>query len=250
MKLITTFVLVLLLTIGSPAAISQQISGLGEFKIGMTYGDFESWVKDNNYEIINITRSNRLAKSTATRILYPLAEAPDYYTTNLVPTGHGKTLEVSYLEEYKNPTVINYVINNIDIETVTLLFRHNTLIAIESYLSPELENALDTKYGVKKEQRTFKSVSCVYKFTGAHADTFSESTEHYVWPSEKGVLAKGYVRNFYSDKCQPYEKRELTIEKSGSLEKYNSANYKERTHLDLKDKAARTKAYNKTLDKL
>lgn len=220
----------------------QGIAGLGELKLGMTFDDFQAWLKDRNITIGEVRDSTEeySKKRSGSLVVYrPRHNDAEPYAS---PS------DVNYVPNHDSIVVSTYSVGDIKIDDIYLLFKNDILIKIRTKLSDKLEVALTAKYGDPIVEIETKTITCTFTYTGATQEK-SESTTYSTWRDDT-IKAYGTTLYFYNSKCQLLGGKTLDIYNKNEYSDYSMMNWQAENEYEELIESRKRENLKKTLDKL
>lgn len=221
---------------------AQSIEGLGDFKLGMSFSELESWLSTNSVNLEEVRDSMEALKRR--RSSTPAAYEPIHNDVSpyLSPSN------VNYVPDHKSVVITGYSVAGIQIKNVHLLFRKDKLIKLGAESSDRLFEAFSAKYGDPETKISRKTITCRFTYTGATQEK-EELTKYATWRDDK-IRAYQTDLYFYDSKCQLLAGKTLDIYVKASYDGYLSRNHAgEREYRDKASQENRQEL-KKSLDKL
>ncbi len=158
------YLLLLALLFAACSAYAQNFEGVGEFRIGMTYNEFQLWLKANNIVLEKVRDGMEAYKKSTSGSLMAYIPLPNDARLYLSPS------HVNYVSGHKSIVVTSYSPAGIRIAELDLLFKNDVLINIGATMSDQLEEALVAKYGEPQVKTESKTITCRFTYTGVTQD--------------------------------------------------------------------------------
>ena len=266
-------ILLILIIFGALTDVSSaagKLSGIGNFKLGMSYASFEAWFKSKGLKIITTDKTIMTSEYDHYGISFSyqiqVQNANSFFAIEVLPAGDYGThytisfkndvlnnitdIDINYLPNHQIVYLFNYVVNEIHFNKIELLFKDNSLIAIETELTEDLKDALNAKYGSAKEKITNKVVACIYSFTGVERYKQTETKTEFIWTTNKGTSANGYIHEYYDTDCNSQIFGYLLIEKNGARKIYEKRNIEYSESLSKLNEEKKREKLKEKLDEL
>lgn len=235
----------------SSIASSQQLSGIGVFKIGMNQSTFDSWVNDNQIKVVVVdSQSVSFGSSknnfgeTDIKIIQVSASTPDKRDWYYYPGTH---FNINRLGDYNSYLVIDFTVGDIVFDPIELVFKKNTLVAIKTNLKTQIIEAFNAKFGAPKLVEKYTRKLCVYSFTGAPVRELYDKETTMLWASPSNISAGAEEFVFHDDGCKRGSSGSVLIEIKGAYTKFERDNANERERMK---KIAKSKANQELKSKL
>lgn len=234
--------LAIIFTIITISSFAQNIEGIGDFKIGMTYEAHSNWLKENNIIVEEVATNfeaysmQEIKKLQAYTLIYDESKPYD------LPD------DMNYVNGFKIIILNNYNPSDINIKKLKFTFKNNILIGLHTSFSEELELAFNAKYGMPKSKITKKLINCRFNFTGA-INTKAEEIRSLSWRNDN-IYAHGQDSFEYDSQCTMANIRLFEIYNKKEYLEYSIQNLRAQKDFKFKINNKKNENLKKTLDKL
>jgi len=237
-------VMVIVFALFSPAQseTTQKIEGLGVFKIGMTYDNFQAWLKGKNLVIGEVRGTEEYVRRSLSKTLVAFTPLPN----EAEPSSSSEY--TNYMPGHKMIRLNFHVVGDIKIHNIGLLFKNDILILIKAELSGRLEEALTAKYGDPVVDSKAKKIKCTYTYTGATQEK-TEFTTVSTWRNDR-IEASATALLFYDSKCELQSGGFLVIYNKSEYLDYSVLNKRAKKAYEAKLESEKKEELKKTLDNL
>lgn len=235
-------IIITLVFVSAQPVYAQSVEGLGDFKLGMSFSELESWLNTNSLKLEEVRDSMdafRRERSGTPVAYVPLPNDASPYSS---PSN------VNYVPDHKSVVITRYSPAGISIEGVHLLFRNDKLIKIGAKSSDRLFEALSAKYGDPAVKTESKTITCRFTYTGATQEK-QELTKYATWRDDE-IKAYQTELYFYDSKCQLLGGRTLDIYVKASFNEYLRRNHAGEREYRERANQEKRQELKKGLDKL